>query len=85
MRFIICYVKAYSGRVSVTDRPFIEIKEQLAGVMILEAKDVNEAIALWSKHPALGVSATGVEIRPIADMTATIDASRQRRKAAGKS
>ncbi|HEX8878475.1 MAG TPA: YciI family protein [Candidatus Acidoferrum sp.] len=78
-------IRIKNGKVSVTDGPFIETKEQLGGVGIMEAKDLNEAIALWSKHPALGVSATGFEIRPIVDMTAIMDASRQRRKAAGKS
>jgi len=54
-------------------------------VGIIEAKDLNEAIALWSKHPAMVFDATGFEIRPIVDMTALRDASKQRRKAAGKS
>jgi hypothetical protein len=57
----------------------------LGGVGITEAKDLNEAIALWSKHPALGTGATGFEISPIVDMTAMMEASKQRRKAAGKS
>jgi len=74
-----------NGKVSVTDGPFVETKEQLGGIGVIEAKDLNEAIALWSKHPALGASATGFEIRPIVDMTAMMDASKQRRKAAGKS
>ena len=78
-------VRIKNGKLSVTDGPFIETKEQLGGVGIIEAKDLNEAIALWSKHPALGVSATAFEIRPIVDMTVMMDASKQRRKAAGKS
>jgi hypothetical protein len=57
----------------------------LGGVGIIEAKDLNEAIAMWFKHPAMIFDATGFEIRPIADMTALRDASRQRRKAAGRS
>jgi hypothetical protein len=74
-----------NGKVSVTDGPFTETKEQLGGVGIIAAKDLNEAIALWSKHPALGVSAAGFEIRPIVDMTLLMDACKQRRKATGKS
>ena len=35
---------------SVTDGPFIETKEQLGGVGIIEAKDLNEAPALWPRH-----------------------------------
>jgi len=78
-------IRMKNGKVSVTDGPYIETKEQLGGVGIIEAKDLNEAIALWSRHPALGTGATGFEIRPIFDMTALMEASKQRRKAAGKS
>ena len=78
-------IRIKNGKVSVTDGPFIETKEQVGGVIIMEAKDLNEAIALWSKHPALGVGATGFEIRPIFDMTALMEASKQRRKGAAKS
>ena len=78
-------IRIKNGKVSVTDGPFIETKEQLGGVGIIEAKDLNEAIALWSKHPAMVFDATGFEIRPIVDMTALREASKQRRKAAGKS
>lgn len=68
-----------------TARCLLETKEQLGGVGIIEAKDLNEAIALWSKHPAMVFDETGFEIRPIVDMTALREASKQRRKAAGKS
>ena len=78
-------VRMENGKISVTDGPFIETKEQLGGVGIIEAKDLDEAIALWSKHPAMVFDATGFEIRPIVDMTALRDSSKQRRKAAGKS
>jgi hypothetical protein len=77
-------IRIKNGKVSVTDGPFIETKEQLGGFAIIEAKDLNEAIALWSKHPALSPGATGFEIRPIFDMTALREASNQRRKAAPK-
>jgi hypothetical protein len=77
-------IRMKNGKVSVTDGPYIETKEQLGGVAIIEAKDLNQAIALWSKHPALGVGATGFEIRPIFDMTPLREASKQRRKATGK-
>ena len=77
-------IRFKDGKLSVTDGPFIETKEQLGGVAIIEAKDLNEAIALWAKHPAMVFDATGFEIRPVADMTALRDASKQRRTAAGK-
>lgn len=78
-------IRFKNGKASVTDGPFIETKEQLGGVAIIEAKDLNEAIALWSNHPAMAFDASGFEIRPVADMTPLRDASKQRRKASGKS
>jgi len=74
-----------NGKVSVTDGPFVETKELLGGIAIIEAKDLKEAIALCSNHPALGVSASAWEIHPIFDMTPLMDASKQRRKSAKKS
>lgn len=76
-------IRTRDGKISVTDGPYIETKEQLGGVMIMEAKDLNEAIALWSRHPAVRMNT--FEIRPIFDMTALMEASKQRRKAAEKS
>ncbi len=51
-----------NGQVAVTDGPFVETKEQLGGILILEARDLNHAIALMSKHP--GVQIGPFEIRP---------------------
>ncbi len=65
------------GKVSVTDGPYAETKEQLGGILILEAKDLNHAIQLMSKHP--GVRGGPFEIRPAADLTDMIRASRERR------
>lgn len=50
------------GQVSVTDGPFIETKEQIGGILLLEARDLNHAIQLMSKHP--GVRMGPFEIRP---------------------
>jgi hypothetical protein len=52
------------GSVSITDGPFAETKEQLGGVMILEAKDLNHAIQLMSQIPRMRVGGA-LEIRPI--------------------
>ncbi|HEX7705271.1 MAG TPA: YciI family protein [Thermoanaerobaculia bacterium] len=46
----------------VTDGPYAETKEYLGGILILEARDLNHAIALMSKHP--GVRFGPFEIRP---------------------
>lgn len=68
------------GRVSITDGPYAETKEQLGGILILEAKDLNHAIQLMSQHP--GVKAAGpFEIRPAEDLTEMIRASELRRAA----
>lgn len=50
------------GKVDVTDGPYVETKEYLGGILILEARDLNHAIALMSKHP--GVRFGPFEIRP---------------------
>jgi hypothetical protein len=53
------------GKVAVTDGPYAETKEQLAGLCILEANDLDHAIQLMLKHPAL--QAGPHEIRPAAE------------------
>ena len=50
------------GAVEVTDGPYVETKETLGGILLLEARDLNHAIALMSKHP--GVKIGPFEIRP---------------------
>ncbi|MDX1432216.1 MAG: YciI family protein [Gammaproteobacteria bacterium] len=70
------------GKLSVTDGPFAETKEVLGGILVLEARDMDHAIELMSKHP--GVRAGPFEIRPAADLGAMIAASEARRRAAGK-
>jgi len=51
------------GKVSVTDGPFAETTEQIGGFLLIEAKDLNEAIQLASKIPVLRLG--GIEVRPI--------------------
>jgi hypothetical protein len=51
-----------AGQVVVTDGPYAETKEQLGGILFLEARDLNHAIALMSKHP--GIRFGHWEIRP---------------------
>lgn len=71
-------VRHKNGKTSITDGPFTETKEQLGGILILEANDLNQAIQLMSNHP--GVKAGGFEIRPAADLTEMIEESRKRRQ-----
>jgi hypothetical protein len=53
-----------NGAVVVTDGPFAETKEQLGGIGVLEARDMDHAVDLMSRHPGLHYGAT-FEIRPI--------------------
>lgn len=64
---------------AITDGPYAETKEQIGGILILEARDLNHAIQLMSNHP--GVKAGPFEIRPAADLSEMILQSKQRRSA----
>ena len=70
-------VRVRDGRMSITDGPFAETKEQLGGIMILEARDLNHAVDLISKHP--GAKFGPWEIRPAADLSEMIRLSEERR------
>jgi hypothetical protein len=67
-----------NGRVSITDGPYAETKEQLGGIMILEARDLNHAIQLMSKHPSIRMGGS-FEVRPAADLTEMVEESERRR------
>lgn len=71
-------LRSQKGEVVVTDGPFAETKEQLGGFLLLEAANMEEAIALMSRHP--GVQGGPFEIRPVEDMTEVIRASERRRR-----
>ena len=71
-----------NGKVSVTDGPYAETKEQLGGILILEAKDLNHAIQLMAKHP--GVRGGSFEIRATEDLTQMIRESSERRRSMSK-
>jgi hypothetical protein len=66
-----------NGKVFITDGPYAETKEQLGGFGVIEARDLNHAIQLMSKHP--GVKAGPCELRPAEDLTEMIRASERRR------
>jgi len=42
-----------NGKVFITDGPYAETKEQLGGILVLEARDLNHAVQLMSKHPGV--------------------------------
>ena len=58
---------------------YAETKEQLGGILVLEARDMNHAVQLMSQHPALTYGNI-FEIRPAGDMNEVIKASEQRRR-----
>ena len=66
------------GKVAVTDGPYAETKEQLGGILVLEARDLNHAIQLMSQHP--GVKDGPFEIRPAADINEMKRESERRRR-----
>ena len=53
------------GKVMVTDGPFAQTNEQLGGIILLEAEDLNHAIRLMSSMPCMGKTGGSIEIRPI--------------------
>jgi len=58
-------VRVRNGKVTTTDGPFAETKEQFGGYYLIDAKDLNEAIQVAAQIPGAWVGC--VEIRPIAD------------------
>ncbi len=59
-------VRVRNGRMSATDGPFAETKEQLGGYYLIEARDLNDAIQVAGRIP--GALYGSVEVRPIWDM-----------------
>jgi hypothetical protein len=60
-------VRVRGGKVSVTDGPFAETKEQLAGFYLIEARDLNDAINAAAKIPPAREGS--VEVRPVRDLS----------------
>ncbi len=56
-------VRVRNGKLSISDGPFAETKEQLAGFYLVEARDLNEAIQLASRIPPARVGS--IEVRPV--------------------
>jgi len=61
-------LRVRNGRLSLTDGPFAETKEQLAGFYLIEARDLNEAIQVASKIPPARVGS--IEVRPVRELKA---------------
>ncbi len=65
-------LRVRQGRVSTTDGPYAETKEQLGGYYLIEARDLNEALQIAARIP--GARYGCVEIRPVADDAQTREA-----------
>ncbi|HUU35067.1 MAG TPA: YciI family protein [Vicinamibacterales bacterium] len=60
-------VRIRNGKVSTTDGPFAETKEQLGGFYLIEAKDLNEAIQMAQRIPSARTGS--IEVRPVMDFS----------------
>jgi hypothetical protein len=61
-------VRVRSGKLTVTDGPFAETKEQLGGFFLISARDLNEAIQVASRFPSVRFGT--MEVRPVRDFPA---------------
>ena len=59
-------VRVRNGKVTTTDGPFAETKEQLAGYYLIEARDLNEAIQVGAKIPSARFGS--IEVRPVLEI-----------------
>ena len=64
-------VRIRNGKILVTDGPFAETREQIGGFLLIEAKDMNEAIQLAAKTPVIRLG--GIEVRPVKELTPSVD------------
>ncbi len=60
-------VRVRGDRLTISDGPFVETKEQLGGYILIEARDLNEAIRMAAKMPPARMG--GIEVRPVKDLT----------------
>jgi hypothetical protein len=63
-------IRPRDGKPMVTDGPFVETRETVGGLFVIEARDLNEALRIASLHPAAHLGETlgwAIEVRPIAD------------------
>ena len=63
-------VRVRNGKLSITDGPFAETKEQLTGFYMIEAKDLDEAIHLAAKIPPARLGS--IEVRPVRPIRETV-------------
>jgi hypothetical protein len=59
-------IRVRSGRVSTTDGPFAETKEQLGGFFLIEARDMDEACEVAARFPPARIGV--IEVRPVQEL-----------------
>jgi len=71
-------VRVRNGKISTTDGPFVETKEQLGGFYLIDATDLNDAIQVAARIPSARLGS--IEVRPVVDFSAE---AAKREEAAG--
>ncbi len=69
-------VQVRDGKRFVTDGPFAETREQIGGYFLVDAKDLNEAIAIASRIPGARIGT--VEVRPVTDVEGLPESNKKR-------
>ena len=60
-------VRVRDGKMSATDGPFLETREMLGGIILIEARDLSEAVQIAARDPFASLGA--VEVRPVVDFS----------------
>ena len=74
-------LRSRNGKLSTTDGPFAETKEQLGGFYLIEARDLNEALQIASRIPSVRTGT--IEVRPVVDFSQQQEPPRAGRETTG--
>lgn len=66
-------IRVIGGKVSITDGPFVDTFEKLGGFVLIDARDLDEAIQIASKIPPARLG--GIEVRPVKELTGSCKAA----------
>jgi hypothetical protein len=67
-------LRVRNGKISITDGPFAETKEQLGGFILIDARDLNDALRVASKIPVARLGT--IEVRPIRELEQSLKGNR---------
>jgi hypothetical protein len=73
-------LRCKNDKVVTTDGPYAETKEQVGGIQILEARNLNHAVQFVSQLPGFKYGLGPIEIRPVADLNEMMKESERRRR-----